>query len=68
MLPLAASQAGSSGGAIWQESIVTVSHILAGPVMIGGFGVLVYELFLGQKGLDIMGRTKDAKTLPKKLH
>ncbi len=43
--------------------------MVAGPVMIVGFGVLVYELFMGKKGLDLMGMTKEkAESLSKRLN
>jgi hypothetical protein len=67
MLPIAASQAGASGGTTWQEAIVTISHAVAGPVMIVGFGVLPYELFCGKNGLDILGKNKEAE-MSKTLH
>ena len=43
--------------------------MVAGPVMIVGFGVLVYELFVGKKGPDLMGRTKEkAESVAKRLN
>jgi hypothetical protein len=35
MLPIAAGQAGATGGIAWQETIVTLAHVL------GGLGILV---------------------------
>lgn len=41
MLPIAASQAGASGGAPWQELVVTLTHAVAGLGLIVAWGLLV---------------------------
>lgn len=40
-LPIAASQAGVSGGEPWQELIVTLTHLSAGIGLIAAWGLLV---------------------------
>jgi (hydroxyamino)benzene mutase len=41
MLPIAAAQAGTTGGAGWQESIVKATHVVAGLGLVAGWGSLV---------------------------
>lgn len=41
MLPIAAGQAGSTGGQAWQELVVKVSHIAAGLGLVLAWGLLV---------------------------
>lgn len=41
MLPIAASEAGASGGASWQEMIVTLAHLGAGFGLIAAWALLV---------------------------
>ncbi len=41
MLPIAAGQAGATGGAAWQELVVTVSHGAAGLGLVTAWGLLV---------------------------
>ncbi|MFO0691290.1 MAG: hypothetical protein U0900_21505 [Myxococcota bacterium] len=41
MLPIAASQAGATGGEAWQELVVTWTHIAAGLGLILAWGLLV---------------------------
>ena len=41
MLPLAASQAGATGGAPWQEVVVKLTHIAAGLGLVVAWGLLV---------------------------
>jgi hypothetical protein len=47
-LPIAASQAGASGGASWQELIVTVAHLAAGAAMVVAWGLLVFGVLRGK--------------------
>lgn len=41
VLPLAAQQAGATGGAMWQELVVKLAHIGAGLALILGWALLV---------------------------
>ena len=41
VLPLAAQQAGATGGAMWQETVVKVAHIGAGLMLIVAWALLV---------------------------
>lgn len=41
MLPIAAGQAGATGGAVWQEVVVKVTHIAAGLALVAAWGLLV---------------------------
>ena len=41
MLPIAAGQAGVTGGAPWQESVVKLTHIAAGLGLVVAWGLLV---------------------------
>lgn len=41
MLPIAASQAGATGGAPWQELVVTLTHVAAGLGLIAAWALLV---------------------------
>jgi (hydroxyamino)benzene mutase len=41
MLPIAASQAGATGGAAWHELVVKVTHIAAGLSLVVAWGLLV---------------------------
>lgn len=41
MLPIAAGQAGATGGQAWQELVVKVSHIAAGLGLVLAWGLLV---------------------------
>lgn len=41
LLPIAASQAGATGGAAWQELVVKLTHITAGLSLVIGWGLLV---------------------------
>ena len=40
-LPIAAAQAGATGGAPWQELLVTVTHVAAGLGLIGAWILLI---------------------------
>lgn len=51
MLPIAAAQAGASGGAPWQEAVVGLTHILAGLALIAAWGALIWGL-LGHHAAD----------------
>ena len=41
MLPIAASQAGATGGLAWQEAVVKLTHIAAGLGLVTAWGLLV---------------------------
>ncbi len=41
MLPIAAAQAGASGGLAWQELVVKLTHIAAGLALVAAWGLLV---------------------------
>jgi hydroxylaminobenzene mutase len=41
MLPIAAHQAGATGGAPWQETIVMLTHICAGLALIAAWILLI---------------------------
>ena len=41
MLPIAAGQAGATGGAVWQEVVVKVTHVAAGLALVVAWGLLV---------------------------
>jgi hydroxylaminobenzene mutase len=41
MLPIAASQAGATGGSAWHELVVTVTHAAAGLGLVAAWGLLV---------------------------
>lgn len=57
-LPIAASQAGATGAEPWQESIVTVSHIIGAVVLIIYWSVIVAGL------LRATATKHEAATLP----
>jgi hydroxylaminobenzene mutase len=44
-LPIAAEQAGALGAEPWQETIITLSHLIGGVVLIVYWGVIVAGLF-----------------------
>jgi (hydroxyamino)benzene mutase len=44
MLPIAASQAGAGGAASWQESVVTVAHLLGALVLFVYWGIILVGL------------------------
>ena len=44
-LPIAAGQAGATGAEPWQETIVTVAHLIGAIVLIAYWGVIVAGLF-----------------------
>ena len=44
-LPIAAAQAGATGAEAWQETLVTLTHVLGGLVLIAYWSVLVAALF-----------------------
>ena len=41
MLPIAAGQAGATGGMAWQELVVKLSHLAAGLGLLAAWGLLV---------------------------
>ena len=41
MLPIAAGQAGATGGAVWQEVVMKVTHVAAGLALVAAWGLLV---------------------------
>lgn len=41
MLPLAAKEAGASGGRLWQERVVQVTHVVAALALIVAWGLLL---------------------------
>lgn len=41
VLPLAAQQAGATGAAAWQETVVTLAHVAAGLVLIIAWALLI---------------------------
>ena len=45
MLPIAAQQAGVTGAEAWQESIVTVAHLIGALVLLAYWGVILVGLF-----------------------
>ena len=45
MLPIAAEQAGAVGAEAWQETIVTVAHLIGAVVLIAVWGVILVGLF-----------------------
>jgi hypothetical protein len=45
ILPLAAAQAGATGAEPWQETLVTVAHLLGVAVTVVYWGVIVAALF-----------------------
>jgi hydroxylaminobenzene mutase len=45
MLPIAARQAGASGGPAWQEHIVSAAHIVGAVVLIAYWGTILFSLF-----------------------
>jgi hydroxylaminobenzene mutase len=44
-LPIAAEQAGAAGAAVWQETIVTVAHLIGALVLLVYWGVILAGLF-----------------------
>ncbi|MFN7806289.1 MAG: hypothetical protein ACK5TO_19925 [Planctomycetaceae bacterium] len=44
-LPIAAAQAGATGGTPWQESLVTAAHIVGALVLIAYWGVILGGLY-----------------------
>jgi hydroxylaminobenzene mutase len=48
-LPIAASQAGASGGAPWQETVVTLAHLAAGAALVVAWGLLVVGIVRGKQ-------------------
>jgi hydroxylaminobenzene mutase len=52
-LPIAAGQAGATGAVVWQETIVTVAHVLGAIVLLVYWGVVLAGLFRNPvKGKD----------------
>jgi (hydroxyamino)benzene mutase len=45
MLPIAAQQAGASGGHAWQEHTVSAAHMVAAVVLIAYWGTILFGLF-----------------------
>ena len=45
MLPIAAEQAGAVGAEAWQETIVTVAHLIGAVALIAFWGVILVGLF-----------------------
>jgi hypothetical protein len=45
MLPIAAGQAGAAGAQAWQESAVTVAHLIGALVLLVYWGVILVGLF-----------------------
>jgi hypothetical protein len=45
MPPIAATQAGASGAAGWQEGIVTAAHLLGALVLVAYWGIILVGLF-----------------------
>jgi hypothetical protein len=45
MLPIAAGQAGATGGAVWQERLVTVAHAIGALVLLAYWSVILLGLF-----------------------
>ena len=45
MLPIAAEQAGATGAEAWQETIVTLAHLIGAVVLIAFWGVILIGLF-----------------------
>lgn len=43
-LPIAAGQAGASGAAEWQETLVLVCHMIPAVLLIAAWGVLVFQM------------------------
>jgi (hydroxyamino)benzene mutase len=48
-LPIAASQAGASGGTPWQETVVTLAHLAAGAALVVAWGLLVFGVMRGKQ-------------------
>jgi hypothetical protein len=44
-LPIAAGQAGATGAVAWQETVVTVAHVVGALVLVVYWGVIVAGLF-----------------------
>jgi hydroxylaminobenzene mutase len=44
-LPIAAEQAGAAGAVVWQETIVTVAHVIGAVVLLVYWGVILSGLF-----------------------
>jgi (hydroxyamino)benzene mutase len=44
MLPIAAGQAGASGAETWQESVVTIAHVIGALVLLAYWGVILLGL------------------------
>ena len=49
MLPIAAQQAGASGGAAWQEVIVTATHAIGGFALVFAWVLLLIALWRTEK-------------------
>jgi hypothetical protein len=52
MLPLAARQAGATGGEPWQELVVTLTHIGAGLGLIIAWGLVLAGFLRRASGTD----------------
>lgn len=52
MLPIAAAQAGATGGASWQEAIVALTHIAAGLGLIVAWALLLVGFLRGGTNLE----------------
>ncbi|KAK9482019.1 hypothetical protein V1527DRAFT_477712 [Lipomyces starkeyi] len=48
ILPIAAAAAGATGAVLWQEQIMTITHIIPSVGLIGSFVVLVLAIFRSQ--------------------
>ena len=44
-LPIAAAQAGAAGAVVWQETVVTVAHVVGAVVLVVYWGVVLAGLF-----------------------
>jgi len=44
-IPLAAAEAGAPGGAQWQETVVTLSHVIPALFLIAAWGILVWGVW-----------------------
>jgi hydroxylaminobenzene mutase len=52
-LPLAAAEAGAPGGAQWQETFVTVCHVLPALVLLAAWAILVWGVWQVAKAGEI---------------
>lgn len=64
-LPIAAAQAGATGGTPWQESLVTAAHVVGALVLIAYWGVIFAGLYRNTTPIPAgLGNSQDPESTP----